>query len=251
MNDVSLISEPRIAPHATGTPSTDQPRPMSFAILRNTHEAFRTSIRLQHEALKLGDEASFRAEWQAFKRALAVHVAMEDHTMFALLDEVGAGAIMAAQLPDEHVEEERFAARVDAALAAGSPALLYGTWAAWKDVHLRHLVHEEEIVTPLTMKTAPTPQARGRIVHERVLTPTESLPDFDWAIGWVVRHLSDFGSTAQPPVVATRVFAWGLQNACSRSQWRRLRPIVQRNCGPAIWAELASKFGLDGEGAVG
>jgi len=83
-----------------------------------------------------------------------------------------------------------------------------------------------------------------------VLRPTESLPDFDWSIGWVVRRLSDFGSTAQPPHIATRVFAWGLQNACSRSQWRRLRPIVQRNCAPAIWAEMASKFGLDGEGTV-
>ena len=250
MNHVSLISEPPIAPRAPSTLGNDPPRPMSFAILRNTHEAFRTSIRLQQQALKLNEETSLRAEWQAFRRALAVHVAMEDHTMFALLDEVGAGAITAAHLPDEHVEEERFAARVDAALAAGSPALLYGTWTAWKEVHLRHLTHEEEIVTPLTMKTAPTPQARGRIVHERVLTPTERLPDFDWSIGWVVRRLSDFGSTAQPPHVATRVFAWGLQNACSRSQWRRLRPIVQRNCTPAIWAELASQFGLDGEGAV-
>lgn len=250
MNHVSLIAERRTAPRAPSTPSTDQPRPMSFAILRNTHEAFRTSIRLQEQALEFGDETSFRAEWQAFKRALAVHVAMEDHTMFALLDEIGAGAITAAHLPDEHVEDERLAARVDAALAAGDPALLCGTWAAWKAGHLRHLEHEEEIVTPLTMKTAPTPQARGRIVHERVLTPTESLPDFDWAIGWVVRRLSEFGSTAQPPRVATRVFAWGLQNACSRSQWRRLRPIVQRKCTPAIWAELASKFGLDGEGAI-
>jgi hypothetical protein len=250
MNHASLISEPRTVPGAPSAPSTDQPRPMSFAILRNTHEAFRTSIRLQEQALKLGDETRFRAEWQAFQRVLAVHVAMEDHTMFALLDEVGAGAITAARLPHEHADDERFAARVDAALAAGSPALSDGTWAAWKDAHLRHLAHEEEIVTPLTMKTAPTPQARGRIVHERVITPTEGLPDFDWSIAWVVLRLSEFGSTAQPPHVATRVFAWGLQNACSRSQWRRLRPVVQRNCTPAIWAELASKFGLDGEGAI-
>ena len=250
MNSASLISEPRVALRAPSTPGNDTPRPMSFAIPRNTHEAFRTSFRLQEQALEFGDETSFRAEWQAIKRALAVHVAMEDHTMFALLDEVGAGAITAAHLTDEHVEDERLVARVDTALAAGNPALRCGTWAAWKAEHLRHLAHEEEIVTPLTMKTAPTPQARGRIVHERVITPTESLPDFDWSIGWVVRRLSEFGSTAQPPQVATRVFAWGLQNACSRSQWRRLRPIVQRNCAPAIWAELTSKFGLDGEGAV-
>jgi hypothetical protein len=248
IHDAPLIAEPHVHPVRTGP---DAPRPMSFAILRNTHEAFRTSIRLQNEALRLGDTASFAAEWLAFKRVLAVHVAMEDHTMFALLDEVGAGAITGAGLPDEHIDNERYAARVDAALNRGSPALLYGTWLVWKDSHQQHLAHEEEIVTPLTMKTAPTPQARGRLVHERILKPTETLPDFDWSVGWVVRHLSDFGSTAQPPHVATRVYAWGLQNACSRSQWRRLRPIVQRNCTPAIWHELTSKFGLEGEGAIG
>jgi len=248
MNHASLIADPRNAPRA---PIIDTPRPMSFAILRNTHEAFRTSIRLQEQALEFGDETSFRGEWRAFQRALAVHAAMEDDAMFALLDEAGAGAITAAGLPEEHLEDERLAARVDTALAAGDLALLCGTWAAWRDGHLHHLAHEEEIVTPLTMKTAPTPQARGRIVHERILAPAERLPDFDWAIGWVVRLLSEFGSTAQPPRVATRVYAWGLQNACSRSQWRRLRPIVERNCTAAIWAEMAVQFGLDGEGAIG
>jgi hypothetical protein len=247
MTHAALISDARIAPAA---PSTDAPRPMSFAILRNTHEALRTSIRLQEQALEVGDVSSFRGEWQAFKRVLAVHAAMEDNTMFALLDEIGAGAITSARLPDEHVEDELRMARVDAVLATDQLEWLYDTWAVWKDGHLRHLAHEEEIVTPLTMKTAPTPQARGRIVHERVLLPTEGLPDFDWSVGWVVRRLSEFGSTAQPPVVATRVYAWGLQNACSLSQWRRLRPIVQRNCAPAIWAEMASKFGLDGEGGI-
>jgi hypothetical protein len=83
----------------------------------------------------------------------------------------------------------------------------------------------------------------------RNCSTAENVPDFNWSIGWVVRRLSDFGSTAQPHHIATRVFAW-VQNACSRSQWRRLRPIVQRHCAPAIWAELASKFGLDGEGAI-
>lgn len=103
---------------------------------------------------------------------------------------------------------------------------------------------------PLTMKTAPTPEARARIVHDRLLTPSESLPYFDWYIGWVVQNLSQHGSAAQPPNVATRVFAWGLQHACSPDQWRRLRPVVEHNCTPAIWAELATKFGLDGEGPI-
>jgi hypothetical protein len=62
--------------------------------------------------------------------------------------------------------------------------------------------------------------------------------------------LSERGSAEQPANVATRVFAWGLQHACSRAQWNRLRPIVERNCTPAIWAELTAKFGLDGDGPI-
>ncbi|MBC7994708.1 MAG: hypothetical protein H7Z15_15870 [Rhizobacter sp.] len=66
----------------------------------------------------------------------------------------GAGAITAAGLPGEHFEDERRLARVDAVLAADHLEWLCGTWGSWKDVHLRHLA------------------------HERVLVPTERLPDF-------------------------------------------------------------------------
>ena len=51
--------------------------------------------------------------------------------------------------------------------------------------------------------------------------------------------------------MATRVFAWGLQHACSVTQWERLRPIVREQCTPDIWAELTKEFGLDGKGAIG
>jgi hypothetical protein len=223
---------------------------MPFAIMRNAHEALRASIGLQEQHLAAGDAVAFRDEWRTFQRALAVHMAMEDDAMFGLLDEVGAGAITAANLPAEHVEDMRLAAGVDAALG-GTADGLRAAWSAWKDDHLHHLAHEEEVMMPLTMKTAATPEARARVVHQRLLVPAERLQDFDWYVGWVVRMLSDHGSSAQPANVATRVFAWGLQHACSPGQWNRLRPIVERNCTPAIWTELASDFGLDGEGRIG
>ena len=223
---------------------------MPFAIMRNAHEALRASIGLQEQKLEAADSAGFREEWQTFQRALAVHMAMEDDFMFGLLDSVGAGAITAANLPEEHVEDTRFAATVDAALGGDEISALRAAWSAWKEDHLHHLAHEEEVMMPLTMKTAATPEARARIVHDRLLVPSERLPNFDWYIGWVVHMLSRHGSAGQPANVATRVFAWGLQHACSPSQWRRLRPIVERNCTPAIWSELASKFGLNGEGPI-
>jgi hypothetical protein len=223
---------------------------MPFAIMRNAHEALRASIRVQQQKLDADDAAAFREEWQTFQRALAVHMAMEDDSMFDLLDSVGAGAISSAKLPAEHAEDKRLAAAVDAALAAADATALRAAWLAWKDDHLHHLTHEEEVMMPLTMKTAATPEARARVVNERLLGSSEDLPNFDWYIGWVVGMLSRHGSEGQPANVATRVFAWGLQHACSPSQWNRLRPIVQRNCTPAIWAELSSQFGLDGEGPI-
>jgi hypothetical protein len=230
--------------------SAELPRPMPFAIMRNAHEALRASIRLQEQKLDADDATAFREEWQTFQRALAVHMAMEDNSMFDLLDGVSAGAIASAKLPAEHVEDSRLAAAVDAALAGADVTALRAAWSDWKEDHLHHLAHEEEVMMPLTMKTAATPEARARVVHERLLGPSEDLPNFDWYIGWVVRMLSEHGSEGQPANVATRVFAWGLQHACSPSQWNRLRPIVQQNCTPAIWAELSSKFGLNGDGPI-
>ena len=226
------------------------PRPMPFAVMRNAHEAMRSSIGLQQRSLDAGDLANFGEEWRTFCRALAVHMAMEDHFMFALLDSVGGGAVTTAKLPEEHTEDSRLADAVDAALEAADTGAVDAAWKAWRDDHLHHLKHEEQVMMPLIMKTGENPQAIARAFHDKLLVPSERLPDFDWYIGWVVHMLAEYGSEEQPANVATRVFAWGLQHACSPEQWRRLRPIVERNCTPAIWAEMTEQFGLDGEGQI-
>lgn len=236
---------PSVQPAAAETP-----KPMPFAIMRNAHEALRAGIGLQAQALESADLRSFADEWKRLQRGLAVHMAMEDGAMFALLDEAGGGAITAAGLPDEHEHDVRLAAAVSTALDAGDLGALRQAWSAWRDEHLQHLEHEEAVMMPLTMKTAATPEGRARVVHERLLTPAAELPDFEWFIGWVVQMLSAHGSTAQPPAVATRVFAWGLQHASSREQWQRLRPIVERSCPPAMWNELVAGFGLDTDGKI-
>jgi hypothetical protein len=230
--------------------AAEAPRPMPFAIMRNAHEALRASIQLQRAALETGARTAFAEEWRRLQRALAVHMAMEDRSMFALLDAVSAGACTGAGLPAEHADDVRLAAAVDAALADTDVAALQHAWAAWRDEHLHHLEHEEAVMMPLTMKTAPTPEGRARIVHERLLTPSAELADFDWFVGWVVEMLSRHGSTAQPAAAATRVFAWGLQHACTPEQWRRFRPIVERSCPPAMWDELVRGYGLDADGKI-
>jgi hypothetical protein len=228
----------------------ESPKPMPFAIMRNAHEAFRASILLQEQKLDAGDDAGFREEWQTFQRAIVIHMAMEDDAVFALLDEVGGGAITAAKLPAEHLEDAHLARAVNDVLDSGDVVALRAAWTVWKDDHLNHLKHEEDVMMPLTMKTGPTPEARARTIHNRVLVPSEALPGFDWYVGWVVYMLSRYGSAGHPAAVATRGFAWGLQHACSPAQWNRLRPVVERNTTPEIWAELTTKFGLGGAGTI-
>lgn len=230
--------------------NTPAPRPMPFAIMRNAHEAMRSSIRLQERELQAGNLAGFREEWTTYGRALAVHMAMEDNSMFDLLNEAGDGAISHAGLPDEHVEDVRLSSAVIDALEGEAPGALQAAWSEWKEDHLQHLEHEEKVMMPLVPKTADSPAAIAGVVNQRLLTPSEKLPDFDWYIGWVVRMLSQHGSTEQPANVATRVFAWGLQHACTPAQWNRLRPVVEQNCTPEIWAEMVAGFGLDGDGKI-
>jgi len=194
------MTDPKTTPLAAGT---DPPKPMPFAIMRNAHEALRASIRLQEQKLEAGDIAGFRDEWQTFQRAVAVHMAMEDDSMFELLDGVSGGAITSANLPEEHVKDAVLATAVDAALGGADTTAVRAAWSAWKDDHLHHLTHEEEIMMPLTMKTAATPEARARVVHDRLLGPSEKLDNFDWYIGWVVSMLCRYGSASQPPNVAT------------------------------------------------
>jgi iron-sulfur cluster repair protein YtfE (RIC family) len=223
---------------------------MPFAVMRNAHEAMRASIRLQEMQLDSGDLEGFREEWTRYRKALAVHMAMEDEALFELLDEISEGAIAQAGLRDEHTEDERLADAVDAGLENGDPEALSSAWTRWKSDHLQHLSHEEQIMMPLVPKTAEMPGGMARVVHDRLLAPSEHLPNFDWYLGWVVGMLSQHGSTEHPPNVATRVFAWALQTDSTPEEWERLRPVVHSNCTPEIWRELVSEFGLDGEGKI-
>jgi hypothetical protein len=69
--------------------STPNP-PVPFAIMRNSHEAFRMSIKHALSVhLESGDMVKFQVEWNDFQRAMAVHMEMEDKDMFPLLNSIG------------------------------------------------------------------------------------------------------------------------------------------------------------------
>lgn len=79
---------------------------MPFAIMRNVHEALRTSVNAMNAMVAAGPSKrdELRAEWAAFQRALAVHMVMEDEGMFPLLNEMFDNVCTSAHLDDEHTK---------------------------------------------------------------------------------------------------------------------------------------------------
>lgn len=229
------------------TSQAQTPQPMSFAILRNTHEVFRKSIALMGEILDKGTLGEFRQEWANFRRFRATHIAMEENAVFSLLDEVGDGAITEAGLVQEHLEDNENAELVEQATSADEVAKAFEVW---KRFQLEHLAHEERVMGPLTMKTAATPAGRGKVVQKRLLLPAIAHGDFDWYLAFAIARLTAYGTAEQPPNIAVRVFAWGLQYASTPGQWNEWKKIVQENTTGEIWLEMVEQFQIDGEGKI-
>ncbi len=227
--------------------SSQTPQPMSFAILRNTHEVFRKSIELMSELLDKGNLDEFRQEWRDFQRCRQTHLAMEEGAVFSLLDDVGDGAITGAGLGQEHIEDLANAELVGQAETAEETAQTFNTWKAHQ---LEHLAHEEKVMGPLTMKTAPTPAGRGQVVHDSLMLPALEHGDFDWYLAFTIKRLTAYGTSNQPPNIAVRVFAWGLQFASTSGEWDRWKKIVQENTTNEIWDEMVEQFQIDGEGKI-
>jgi hypothetical protein len=59
------------------------------------------------------------------------------------------------------------------------------------------------------------------------------------------------GSTANPPIVAVRVFAHALQSASNPDQWKQWLPIIKENCSKEIFEEMESKYHITADGKQG
>jgi len=229
--------------------------------MRNSHEAMRSSIKLMTQwinSTSASDIKAFEKEWNTYKRVLEVHMGMEDRFMFTLLETFAPDSTK--PLISEHEGDTKQVEAIDGALSRvlegseedGVKESLKEAFLAWKKSHLEHLEHEEKILMPITMKAGPTPAARSLVVHERLVTPTAQAygDKFDWYIGWCVKMLNEYGSTGQPPNVAVRVFAWGLQHASNVEQWKVWGPIVQAQCSESIWQEMVTQFQIDQPGKI-
>lgn len=222
--------------------------PIPFAILRNAHEGLRSGIKDLAELVS--NPPFFVTAWRNFKRAHAVHALMEDANVFKLLDSVSDGQVTKEKIPEEHGIDHDNIEKVDHVLAASDPintAALAAAFEQWRAFFLQHLEHEEKIMAPLTGKTGSTPDARAISAHENMVLPADkrNSVEFEFFIGWIVSRLNQRGSTANPPIVAVRVFVHGLKVSSNPVQWGRFLPIVKANCSPEIYNEMKTSYFIE------
>jgi hypothetical protein len=233
----------------------EQPKPQSFAVMRNCHEAFRGAIRANREYIVAGDLKIFKREWGFFLRALHVHAIMEDDGVFRLLDDACDNAIAKAGLHAEHDRDHELTAIVTKQTKKMfvNQQKLLAAYDTWSEEHLKHIKHEEDVMMPLIPKTVPsppTPQKMGRIFHDRVLAAGVKTGDFNFFVAYVVKKLTLFGSADNPAKIATRVWVWGLQNASSPAQWKDWLPIVKENTSQEIYEHMVKDFKIEDAGKI-
>lgn len=118
---------------------------------------------------------------------------------------------------------------------------------------MQHLAHEEKIMMPLVPKLVeqpPNPFKLAKVVHDKILPAGIEIGDFAFFVGWNIKQLSTLGSIENPPEVAARVFAWGLQHACTPEQWELFLPEVKNNCPPEIFKMMVAEFQIDQPGKI-
>jgi hypothetical protein len=195
------------------------------------------------------ERQKFSKAWIDLKRAVAVHMDMEEIDMFPLLEKISPGSVSNAGLSDLHVSDHERSHEVDEHISAGNIdwEALGQAWAIWKTSHLEHFAKEESVMMPATVKTSPTAEGRCMVVHEKLVTPAEArdLGELKYYVGWCVGKLSKHGSSEQPPAVATRVFIRALRSACLKPQWLKLMPSCKAQCDPTIWTEMEDKYSVE------
>lgn len=224
--------------------------------MRNSHEAFRSAIKVMDEVLNGEEEnkSEFQQLWVNYNRGLQQHMSMEEHDVMPWLDEIGQGSVTEAGTHEMHIKDEELVDHVNEALKAEDGAVNWGKVAEqfliWKAAHIHHFEVEEKVWMPLTQKTGATPKERSIHFHEKVITPAfgRDADEFERYLAWCTGLLAQYGSTQQPPIVATKVFVRGLHAACDKNQWERIMPKVRSACeekAPEIWKELVDKFNIE------
>eukprot|EP00741_Cyanophora_paradoxa_P020101 tig00021234_g19402.t1 len=228
-------AEPALAPKQEEVPPH---RP--FAFMRMTHEALRAGLKdCRDAAAKLHEEAAaleqLKAAFEALAAAIEIHARTEDTQMFPLLDRLFDG-VASKELAKLHAVEFKEHEGIRAALAAASVPDLQRLVAEWADDHEKHLVAEEEIMTPLTEKIGRDWMERGAEVRKFL---TARPADTEALLKFVAPRLA--GQKLQ-------LFASAIQGSSSASEYAGHLRTMKEAVAPAVWAALPKAPELEAPG---
>ena len=214
------------------------------AVMRNYHEVLRNDLaKVLAPLAAAGDVAGFAPAWDAYRRAIAVHAAMEDGVegagggSTAMLDHYFDGAAGSAVFRAEHIREHALQDTVTAALAQGADALR-AAFEAYRALAEAHLKHEEDVMMPLVARLDP-PKAPK--FAQWCVSAGVAHGGFEHFVRHAVESLGTFGSTKNPPAVATRVWLHSLKSVTTPEQWAAFLPVARAAAPAAVWAAIVAE----------
>lgn len=213
------------------------------AVMRNYHEVLRNDLAKVLTPLAEAGDPRFAAAWDGYCRAIAVHAAMEDGVegsgggSTAMLDYYFDGAAGAVVFKEEHIQEHAHQRVVTAAIGDG-PDALRATFEQYRAAAEAHLKHEEDVMVPLVIRL---PQPKAPKFAQWCVSAGIAHGGFEHFVAHGVESLAAYGSTKNPPAIATRVWLHALKTVCTPAQWATYLPIARAAAPASIWAMIVAE----------
>ena len=236
----------------TAAPSSDKPRPMPFAIMRNGHEVLRGGMQDCAAALEAGRITDFLQAWRAFQRWTVLHARMEEGVegagrgFFPLLnlhfDSIADPLLLTHKTIDELEGAVDAAARAveGSADEADLIAALKEAFAKFAEANEAHLAKEEEIMMPKVMELGKSGHNLKALMTEDLLpcVPAQDMPFFlEHAMQTLEQH-----SAGQP---RARVFAHAIYAVATKEQWMDWKSHVQKGLSSELYDSIAKECGFE------
>ncbi|MCO4747246.1 MAG: hemerythrin domain-containing protein [Proteobacteria bacterium] len=219
-----------------------------FAFMRLTHEGIRAGLAEVGAALEtleaepnLAHRQSLHDTMEALCRVIHVHADIEEDGFFPLLDSQFANAAGNAGFAKEHVEEDACHDRVRAAIEgladptdASARGVLREAVAVWLASCEAHLLHEEEVMMPLTQKVHATQEGRAAAVGKIIASVPEEQVD-GTLLPYVLERLEK-----TKPFGPLRMFVEATRMSMGPDRFARAAPVVRTHLSAEAVGKLES-----------
>eukprot|EP01083_Nonionella_stella_P091598 256157_1 len=218
-----------------------------FAVMRLTHEAVRAGMKSVGNALKdVAEDCSnvddIKNIYSDLVRCIAVHAKQEDDVFFPLLDKGFENIVTKKGIPAQHEADAPLRNKISVLLDKGcdTKKQLSEAIDAWLKHHEAHLKCEEDVMMPLTPKTADTTEERGSIVRNIINVDRKEFNEFQFE--YVLRQL-----VQTKPFGPVMMYCKAVQMASNVEEYAAVKGKIAGIVGDETWKKLQSK-GVDEDG---